>query len=345
MAAERPASTSETRLFGLPRSFGILLPHFGTHASLDRIVNAATAAERYGFAAVWVRDRLLAAAPHGLLLEAGSTSFMEPLLSLAAVAAATRQIRLGTAVLTCIRHPVKLLQDLGTLHTLAPGRLAIGVGLGFSFDDLAVTGHPMVNRAELLREHMTVIRQGLGGSPVTFQGEHVQVTEARIDPAPPADLPILYGGTSRAAVRRAFTYGQGWIAGRLPIDTFADRMRMVKEREATGGRALEVVTMPITVVDENRNKARSEVAEAVVQLSRSAEGASNWLKPPSGSFSTIEDLSGLLIAGSVEDCAREAAKLHGIGVNHVVFDLRLMFDRISEAIEMLGKGLMHELTH
>lgn len=327
--------TASTAPVAAPR-FGLLLPHFGRGATLGSVLHAARDAERYGFSSVWVRDRLLAAAPHGLLLEAGSTRFLEPLLTLAAVAAATTELRLGTAVLTPVRNPVKLLQDVGTLWAMSGGRLELGVGLGVAADDLAATGSAGADRKALFARQMQVLADGLAGAvPSPETG-----APARIDPSPGAPVPIWYGGTSIAAVRRAFRYGQGWIAGRLPIDTFRDRMALVQQLRRERGRPMRVATMPITVLAQSRSDARARVADAVAELAASAEGSADWLRPASGSFRTIEDLAGLLIAGNPADCVKQVQRLLAIGIDEIIFDFRVMFDDITEGVRLLGEGVL-----
>ena len=75
-------------------------------------------------------------------------------------------------------------------------------------------------------------------------------------------------------------------------------------------------------------------------LARSAEGAGDWIKPPSGKFETVEDLSGLLITGSPEQCAQQAASMIESGVTHLIFDLRLVFDDFQRQIRMLAEEVI-----
>ena len=75
-------------------------------------------------------------------------------------------------------------------------------------------------------------------------------------------------------------------------------------------------------------------------LAESSEGASHWIKPPSGKFQTIEDLEGLLIVGNPDDCAAEIEKFRARGVEHLVFDLRLQYDHYEESLELIGKEVL-----
>jgi probable F420-dependent oxidoreductase len=321
-------------------SLGLVLPHFGRSVNIGTVLRAAQAAERYGFSSVWVRDRLQASAPHGLLLEAGGTTFLEPLLTLAAVSAVTDRIHLGTAVLTPIRNPLKLVQDIGTLCHISRNRVELGVGLGVSEADMSALGMARADRKDLFDEYMNVLLAGVNDDVICFHGRHFSVDAAVVDPRPPSDLPLWYGGTSNAAVRRAFQYGQGWIAGRLPIDTFRQRMGTVDRYRQELGRDIRIATMPITMVGGDRAAARRRVSDVVDTLAHSAEGSSSWVRPPSGSFRTVDDLSGLLIAGNSDDCIEELEKLRSTGINEVIFDLRVAFEGIDDALALLGEEVL-----
>ena len=108
--------------------FGVLLPHFGKTVSPSRIIDGGKLCEELGFDSIWVRDHLIWN-PHGM--ERAGLRFVEPFVTLSAVAAVTRKITLGTAVLVPVRWPLKLSQDLASLSYLAGGRVIAGIGLGF----------------------------------------------------------------------------------------------------------------------------------------------------------------------------------------------------------------------
>lgn len=319
-----------------PVRFGLVLPHFGARPEMARVLDVARQAEAAGFDSLWVRDRLVAGAPHGLLLEAGGTTFFEPLLTLAAAAAVTDRITLGTAVLLPNRHPLRLLQQLGTLWQAAPGRIIVGLGLGVGPLNFESLGLHFEARRELFEATVEVLRSGSESGPGGHGGRGVTSEEIEIDPVPDPRLPIYYGGVSRAAVRRAFRHGDGWIAGRLPRDTFRSRMELVDRYRGETGRNLDIVRMPITLVDSGEGRHATRAGEAVAILAQSAEGAADWIKPPSGHFETVDDLSGLLISGTPEKCVGEVASMLAGGTTHIVFDLRLVFDAIEDQVALLS---------
>lgn len=312
-----------------PPRFGLVLPHFGADPKVAEMLDAARLAEEAGFDSLWVRDRLVAGSPHGLLLEAGGTTFFEPLLTLAAVAAVTDRIILGTAVLLPNRHPLRLVQEVGTLWRLAEGRLALGLGLGVGSRNFELLGLNYRGRVDLFKKTVKALRSTTAESGATD-----------INPAPGEGLMLYYGGVSRAAVRRSFEHTDGWIAGRLPRDTFRSRVELAGRYAAETGRSLDIASMPITLVDSGDGKHLEVAREAVDTLARSAEGAGDWIKPPSGRFETVEDLAGLLITGPPEDCARQVASMLESGVTHLIFDLRLVFGDIRRQIVILAEKVL-----
>ncbi len=323
--------------------FGLLLPHFGAEPESKRILELAARAEEAGFDSLWVRDRLIAGAPHGLLLEAGGTTFFEPLLTLAAVAAVTQGITLGTAILLPNRHPLQLMQQLGTLCRFAKGRVILGLGLGVGPANFESLGLDYENRKELFLEIVEAIGASPAGGPWSFTSDHFSFEDIEIDPSPPPEVPIYYGGVSRAAVRRAFQHGDGWIAGRLPADTFRHRMELVHQWQLDTGKQLDIATMPITLIDDGNGGYGEQTREAIEHLAQSAEGARDWIKPPSGRFETVEDLSGLLISGPPEVGVRESKRLLESGVTHLIFDLRLAFNDFEGQTDLLAQEVIPAL--
>jgi len=121
----------------------------------------------------------------------------------------------------------------------------------------------------------------------------------------------------------------------VPLATFDDRVRYLRQITE---RKIILGNIPITRIDKDRRKARDSVD--VAALAESSEGSSHWIKPPSGKFQTIEDLEGLLIVGNPDDCAAEIEKYRGRGVEHLVFDLRLQYDRFEESLELISSELL-----
>jgi alkanesulfonate monooxygenase SsuD/methylene tetrahydromethanopterin reductase-like flavin-dependent oxidoreductase (luciferase family) len=111
-----------------------------------------------------------------------------------------------------LRHPVPVARQLATLAQLAPGRLTLGVGIGGEDPhEIEICGVDPTTRGRRMDESLQILR-GLGeGTPVTFDGEFFSLQEALIVPAPSPPVPLIVGGRSDAAVRRAARFGDGWL--------------------------------------------------------------------------------------------------------------------------------------
>jgi alkanesulfonate monooxygenase SsuD/methylene tetrahydromethanopterin reductase-like flavin-dependent oxidoreductase (luciferase family) len=312
--------------------FGVLLPHFGKEASPSRLIDGSRMCEELGFESVWVRDHLLWH-PHGM--EKAGLKFVEPLITLAAIAAVTKKMILGTAVLIPVRWPLKLSQDLASLSYMAGGRVIAGIGLGSTPAELTAAGLKGEERVEILRETVEICRHIWKENNASYKGKIFSFDDVTIEPKPVEPIPFFYGGSTRASIRRVAEYCDGWIAGRVPMATFDDRLKYLRSLTE---RNIALANIPIVCIEKDRAKAFARVN--VEELAGSSEGSKHWVKPPSGRFSTIEDLEGLLIAGNPDDCAKEIEKFRQRGIEHLVLDLRLQYDRYEEILRLISEELL-----
>jgi len=312
--------------------FGVLLPHFGMEASPSRLIDGSRMCEELGFESVWVRDHLLWH-PHGM--EKAGLKFVEPLITLAAIAAVTKKMILGTAVLIPVRWPLKLSQDLASLSFMAGGRVIAGIGLGSTPAELTAAGLKGEQRVEILRETVEICRHIWKENNASYKGKIFSFDDVTIEPKPVEPIPFFYGGSTRASIRRVAEYCDGWIAGRVPMATFDDRLKYLR---TLTDRKITLGNIPIVCIEKERAKALAKVN--IEELAGSSEGSKHWIKPPSGRFATIEDLEGLLIAGNPDDCAKEIDKFRQREVEHLVFDLRLQYDRYEETLRLISEELL-----
>ena len=111
-----------------------------------------------------------------------------------------------------LRHPVLVARQLADIAAFAPGRLTFGVGVGGEDrHEVEACGVDPRTRGRRMDECLVVLRRLLAGEPVTFQGEFFDLSEVRILPSPSVPIPIVIGGRSGAAVRRAGRLGDGWL--------------------------------------------------------------------------------------------------------------------------------------
>ena len=143
-----------------------------------------------------------------------------------------------TAVfLLALRHPVVVARQVATLTSLAPGRLVLGVGAGGDDPhELEVCGIDPASRGSRLDECIAILRPLLDGQSVTFHGRHLTVVDASVLPAPSVPVPLLVGGRSDAAVRRAGRCGDGWLGIWVSPSRFAEGVSTAASAAADAGR-------------------------------------------------------------------------------------------------------------
>ena len=133
------------------------------------------------------------------------------------------------------------------------------------------------------------------------------------------------------------------MPGRTTLLTIEERARAMRELTAANGRPMPTVAViPPTSIGPTRESAFDGLNIDGLLAWANKRGRW-WVKPPSGEFATVEDIEGSLIAGNPDEVIAEVRKFEAVGVDHLVFDLRLRFDRWFESIELLGAHVLPEL--
>src|SRR4051794_12994961 len=133
-----------------------------------------------------------------------------------------------------LRHPVVVARQLATIAQLAPGRLTLGVGVGGEDrHEIELCGVDPTTRGRRTDESLHVLRKLAGGTPVALAGEFFSLDDALILPAPAPAVPLVVGGRSDAAVRRAARLGDGWLGIWVSPRRYA-AVRDEVARQATG---------------------------------------------------------------------------------------------------------------
>ena len=137
-----------------------------------------------------------------------------------------------------LRHPVLVARQLADLARLAPGRLIFGTGIGGEDRrEVAICGVDPATRGKRMDECLAIVRQLLTGKAVTFHGTFFDLDEAVIAPAPAEPVPIIVGGRSDAAIKRAGRLGDGWLGVWNSPRRFAAAVEMAAEEAARVGRS------------------------------------------------------------------------------------------------------------
>jgi alkanesulfonate monooxygenase SsuD/methylene tetrahydromethanopterin reductase-like flavin-dependent oxidoreductase (luciferase family) len=136
-----------------------------------------------------------------------------------------------------LRHPVLVARQLADLARIAPGRLVFGVGIGGEDrHEVAVCGVDPATRGLRMDESLAVVRQLLTGKPVTYHGTLINIDDAIVIPALAEPVPLVVGGRSDAAIRRAGRLGDGWLGIWNSSGRFAAAVEMAAEEAARAGR-------------------------------------------------------------------------------------------------------------
>jgi alkanesulfonate monooxygenase SsuD/methylene tetrahydromethanopterin reductase-like flavin-dependent oxidoreductase (luciferase family) len=136
-----------------------------------------------------------------------------------------------------LRHPVPVARQLATIAELAPGRLTLGVGVGGEDrHEIEVCGVDPRTRGRRMDECLKVLRGLAEGTPVTFDGEFFSLQDALILPAPSPPVPLVVGGRSGAAVRRAGRLGDGWLGVWVSPRRFGSVVEEITQAAGDAGR-------------------------------------------------------------------------------------------------------------
>jgi probable F420-dependent oxidoreductase len=213
----------------------------GDLARPDLITEVATKAERLNFSTVWapehivLLDRFASRYPYARgeqLPIKLDISLLNPFLALTYAAAHTTRIRLATGIcLVPEYHPLLLAKVAASLDYLSGGRLALGIGIGWLAEEFQALGIPWERRAQRTREYIEVMRRVWGDERSSYSGEFVQFEGVRSYPKPikGEKLPVLVGGQTEPALKRAAAYGDGWCGFNLTPEETAQMINRLRE--------------------------------------------------------------------------------------------------------------------
>jgi probable F420-dependent oxidoreductase len=227
------------------------------------LLAVARAADRLGFHHVSACDHV--AIPHTYASSAG-TVWYDAAVTLAFAAAATTHIRLLSHVVVLpYRHPLVTAKAFATLDRLSNGRLILGVGTGHLKPEFRTLGVSYRERGGITDEYLLALQAVWENERATFSGRHVAFRDVSVAPRPCQQPrpPIWIGGNSRAAVRRAARYADGWIPWRITPAAFSQLIYYARQVQAECGRpsGFEYVA-PLTLgVNDRAAEMRARIAE------------------------------------------------------------------------------------
>jgi probable F420-dependent oxidoreductase len=254
--------------------FGLILRNTGPASSREAIEAGAETAERLAWETVWTTDHVLV--PRAAAAEYGRT--YEAIATLAWVGARHPRLKLGTSVIVVPqRNAVLLAKELATLDLLSEGRLIVGVGVGWNETEFANLGASdrFHRRGAYLDETIRLWRHLWSGSSEPFEGAFHSFGDFVFGPLPAQRerVPIVVGGSSPAALRRAGALGDGYHATRVTADELAQRIPAVRAAAEAAGRPMPALSARVTVTTERTEAAGYSLAdpEAILREIRAFE--------------------------------------------------------------------------
>ena len=177
------------------------------------------------------------------------TPWPDPWVTIGHLAAVTTRLRfLTTVYILPARMPVHVAKQVGTAAVLSGNRVDLGVGVGWMEEEFELLGVPFSSRGRRADEMIEVLRALWTGEVVEHHGEHFDVPPLEMLPAPTARIPVIVGGTSEAALRRA-ARNDGWVSDLHTVDELADIRRRLDGYRAEYGRADAPFAMYASVKD------------------------------------------------------------------------------------------------
>ncbi len=198
---------------------------------------------------------------------------MDGLVQAATAAALAPELTVYVGVyLLALRHPVPVARQIASIAESAPGRLVLGVGVGGEDrHEIEICGVDPRTRGRRTDESLVALRGLLSGKPATHDCEFFCFEEALIKPAPNPPVPVVIGGRSNAAVRRAGRHGDGYLGVWCSPRRYGEVLAQVSEEAERAGRGEVAWQHGLQVwvgVDDDRNSARDRLAAEMKRVYR-----------------------------------------------------------------------------
>lgn len=223
------------------------------YASPDQWIELTRVAEAAGFAQVSLSDHVFYPAdldssyPYSATGEPifpPETPWPDVWVMTGALAAVTERILFSTHVYVLpARNPFVVAKAVGTAAHLSGGRVLLGVGAGWMREEFVQLEQPFERRGARMEEQIAVLRTLWRGGMVEHHGEFYDFGRLEMSPTPPAPVPILVGGHSETALRRAARLGDGWMGVYYGVDeltAIVERLQGYRREYGTGDRPFEI---------------------------------------------------------------------------------------------------------
>jgi len=262
---------------------GLTLRNMGPQSARPTLLECARAAEAAGIDDLWVADHIAIPPDQS---EGSGGRYLDPLATLAFLAAVTTRIGLGTGVLVLPYRPaLATAKWVATIQELSDGRLLLGVGVGWMEAEFRAVGVPKARRGALTDATLEFLRRCFAADEVQANGQPFLFLPR------PARPPIFVGGGAPQALRRAIRFGDGWMpmAGGDPEPLRASITELRAAAAAAGQPPPEVVVMTTLATDDPPRAAEQVRALAGVGATRVVHA---WRYPDAAAFARAAEVLG-----------------------------------------------------
>lgn len=251
--------------------FGCQIPAWHWHWDVSELRDWAQGVEAIGCDFISMADHVVYAYARDDRPQTGAYTDdvhqHEVMTTLAWLAGQTSRVALQTNVLVLPqREPVLLAKQAAEVDVLSGGRMRLGIGIGWQWQEFDALGANFRQRPSRTEEYIHVLRACWTEEPITFHGKYVDIDEMSLMPKPvtPGGPPILFGGLSRAAIERTARMGDGWIATvHTNVENLLPRVELMKEALRANDRDPD--TFPIQwqpPLNENTEEVLSQMTQA-----------------------------------------------------------------------------------
>jgi probable F420-dependent oxidoreductase len=228
--------------------FGLASVNAGFNSYPDKMARIARAAEKTGFDSIW-------AGGHPFLSEKQtrmqpSLRMLDPIVALTFIAAHTKTIRLATGILLLPQfNPIIVAKQLASLDVLSEGRLTVGIGVGWSEHEYEVLGIPYDTRGRRTDDYLKAIKTLWSQDKPVYKGKFVSFDSLQANPHPMQrpNPPIVIGGNSEGAYRRAIQQGNGWFGFGLDLEGTKAAIAGLREAGERYHRPVELGELELTI--------------------------------------------------------------------------------------------------
>ncbi|TCC19375.1 LLM class F420-dependent oxidoreductase [Kribbella speibonae] len=219
---------------------GAVFPQLEIGADPKVVRDWATTVEDAGYSHVLAYDHVLGADPANRPGWTGYTDkslFHEVFVLFGYLAAITTRLELVTGVLVLPQRQTALVaKQAAEVDVLSGGRLRLGVGIGWNQVEYQALGVPFRQRGALLEEQVDVLRRLWADPVISFDGKYHEIEEAGLNPLPGREIPIWFGGSADAVLRRTGRIGDGWMPQSPPDENARRQIATIHQAAEAAGR-------------------------------------------------------------------------------------------------------------